>query len=167
MEKIIDNSKLGKSTIFGNECFFDPKMIILEYNRQLNDCINDCIIETLENNIKSIKYSYKIPNVIIDKERLKKWLDLCLKLENIDKSDLVDMATQKKFLEIQRENKVYKRAFELCCGQLINIFCDFDKSCENCEVINKYKNKYKYKGNCVEEVMKHFKCVAEKEIKGE
>ena len=108
-----------------------------------------------------------MPNVIIDKERLEKWIDLCLKLENIDKSDLIDMATQKRFLEIQRENKVYKRAFELCCGHLINTFCDFDKICEYCEFVNKPKNKYDCKWNCVEEVMKHFKCVAEKEIKGE
>ena len=35
MEKIINNSKLGKSTIFGNECFFDPKIINLAYNQQL------------------------------------------------------------------------------------------------------------------------------------
>ena len=89
---------MSKSTIFGEEHFIDTTMINLV--KQKNDAIDNYIFERMENEIKGTMF-VEMPQVIIDKEKLKKWVTLCMKLENIEHSDLIDMATKKKITDLE------------------------------------------------------------------
>lgn len=96
------------STIFGEESFIDKAMIsiIEERGKAIDNVIYDEIAGVA-------KYELPMPNIIIDRERVKKWLTLCSKLENIEHTDLVNMATAKKFEEKNKEIKLLKKALEL------------------------------------------------------
>lgn len=96
------------STIFGEESFIDKAMIsiIEERGKAIDNVIYDEIAGVA-------KYELPMPNIIIDRERVKKWLILCSKLENIEHTDLVNMATAKKFEEKNKEIKLLKKALEL------------------------------------------------------
>lgn len=85
---------MSKSTIFGFENFIEPQMITI--NQQVENYIVD----------ETYKASVGI-NVLIDKEKLEKWLRFCAQLERIDETDLIDMATKKRFEQLKTEqNKV-------------------------------------------------------------
>lgn len=95
------------STIFGEKHFIDPEMILMsqrvEYEKQLKkELVGDVYKAT-------IKYGFEV-----NKEKLKKWLELCAKLEKIEYSDLIDIATQKRFADVKEaaDKKLdeYKRA---------------------------------------------------------
>lgn len=95
-----------KSKIFGEEHFFDDKMVrIIEDQR--NQLIDDRIFNSLKNEI-NFGISISLPKIVVDRDRLEKWVRLCLQLENIDKADLMDMATQKKFADLHDELKKLK-----------------------------------------------------------
>ena len=96
------------STIFGEESFIDKAMvsIIEERGKAIDNLIYDEIAGVA-------KYELPMPNIIIDRERVKKWLILCSKLENIEHTNLVNMATAKKFEEKNKEIKLLKKALEL------------------------------------------------------
>lgn len=44
-----------------------------------------------------------------------------MKFENIDKSDLVDIAVKKKFADKDEELAIYKRALQLACEKYIDV----------------------------------------------
>lgn len=73
-------------TIFGEEHFLDKTM--LKIAKQIDNEVFDNIH----------KASLKI-GVEVDKDKLKHWLILCGRLENIDQSNLIDLATKRKFDE--------------------------------------------------------------------
>ena len=98
------------STIFGEESFIDKAMIsiIEERGKAIDNFIYDEIAGVA-------KCELPMPTIIIDRERVKKWLTLCSKLENIEHADLVNMATAKKFEEKNKEIKLLNKALELAC----------------------------------------------------
>lgn len=105
------------STIFGEKHFIDPEMILMsqrvEYEKQLKkELVGDVYKAT-------IKYGFEV-----NKEKLKKWLELCAKLEKIEYSDLIDIATQKRFADVKEaaDKKLdeYKRAIQLMAKELAN-----------------------------------------------
>lgn len=98
-------------TIFGEQSFIDKEMVKITTQQR--------IIEE-QGIIKAILDM----GVSVDKERLERWIQLCLKLETIDEQDLVDIATHKKFMELHHEiNKLkteverHKQALYLACEE--------------------------------------------------
>ena len=93
-------------TIFGEEHFLDNTMceIFYEKNKEIDDYIFDNIYAT----------STKI-GITVDKDKLRRWLILSGQLEQIDKSDLIDIAIKKKFDEKDHRIAVLERALKLAC----------------------------------------------------
>ncbi|MGN1222315.1 MAG: hypothetical protein ACI4TT_03680, partial [Christensenellales bacterium] len=79
-----------KYTLFGEENFFDKDMV------QIGNFVDGYIYDEITKTIK-----VAMPQIKINKEKVIQWVELCLKLDNIDKTDLIDMATKKKILEMQ------------------------------------------------------------------
>ena len=106
------------STIFGEKHFIDPEMILttqrVEYEKQLNKAMVGDVYKA------TIKYGFAV-----NKAKLKKWLELCAKLEKIEYSDLIDMATKKRFADVKEaaDKKLdeYKMAMQLMAKELTNI----------------------------------------------
>lgn len=67
-----------------------------------------------------------MPEVYIDRERLEKWVRFCLKLDNIEESDLITMVTRKKLLDLKREIKILDKALELSRKYMFNVMCADD-----------------------------------------
>lgn len=103
--------------IFGEEHFIDKTMVKF-YQMQ-----EGLIINNLEDCAKEIKFNY---DIVVDKEKLRKWLILCIRLENIDQSTLIDMATKKKFAEKDEEIEILKRTLMNTCNDLLIEIGSFD-----------------------------------------
>lgn len=101
------------ATIFGEEHFIDKTMVRF-YQMQ-----EDLIITNLEDCAKEIKFNY---DIVVDKEKLRKWLTLCSRLENIEQSTLIDMATKKKFAEKDEEIEILKQALFDMALQLHKVY---------------------------------------------
>ena len=82
------------STIFGEEHFFDKSMISIIEER--GNAIDNFIYDEIAG---VAKYELPMPKIIINREKVKKWLILCSQLENLEHSELIDMATKKKFAD--------------------------------------------------------------------
>ena len=87
--------------------------------------------------------------VDIDEKRLERWVKLCLKLEHIDEQDLVDIATHKKFMELNKEIAdlkkqldIYKQAYYMACREI--------------EILEELRHKKILPENTREEIMKEF-----------
>lgn len=79
----------GYTTIFGETSFTNMGVTLVEAtNKYIYDEIS-----------KSIKVLF--PQVMIDQNRLEKWVKLCLKLENIPESELIDMVSLKKITDLE------------------------------------------------------------------
>lgn len=81
------------------EPFFDNEMMTL-YTKT-TDFINNELEKGLISTSLKIGYS-------IDEEKLKKWIERCVKLDNIDKDTTIDIAIQKKFKQLQNEIEFQK-----------------------------------------------------------
>ena len=81
------------------EPFFDNEMITL-YTKT-TDFINNELEKGLIST--SLKIGY-----LIDEEKLKKWIERCIKLDNIDQDATIDIAIQKKFKQLQNEIEFQK-----------------------------------------------------------
>ena len=96
--------------------------------------------------------------VHINKERLQKWLKLCMQLENIDQTALIDIATRKKFTEKNniiaqkdKEINILQKALRLACADYydVDMYCyhQCNKDCcsaISCDyqcLVDYYKNK--------------------------
>jgi hypothetical protein len=101
---------VSKNTIFGEEHFIDTQMIKLMEQR--SNAIDNYVFEQMENTIKGTLF-VEMPKVEIDKEKLKKWVVLCSKLENIEHSELVDMATKKKIVDLKTKLEQSQKEKEL------------------------------------------------------
>ena len=88
--------------IFGEEHFIDPEMVnIVSYaNNAISQKIDEIVFDEMETIIR-----YRLPEIKIDKDRLKRWVVLCMKLENIEHSDLIDLAIKKKMSEIRADER--------------------------------------------------------------
>jgi hypothetical protein len=59
-----------------------------------------------------------MPTVVFDREKLERWVKLCVKLDNIDNTDLINMATAKKFEELKYRLSLTEKALELACERV-------------------------------------------------
>lgn len=100
-------------TIFGEEHFLDETMVRIYQAKE------DFIISKLEDCANEISFKY---DAVVDKEKLRKWLILCSRLENIDQSTLIDMATKKKFAEKDEEIETLKQALFDMALQLQQVY---------------------------------------------
>lgn len=100
IKEVEDEQMKDKYTIFGKENFIDKTMVnIISYREEQ---LSNAIYES------AIKYG-----IVLDKEKFKKWLNLCAKLEQIDETDLTDFATKKKFAEKDQRITELEKALEL------------------------------------------------------
>ena len=77
---------MDKVKVCGQDHFIDRSMIhIIEYGVQK---LTDGVYQ------QAVEYGLNV-----DKEKLAKWLEFCAKLECIDETELVDLATKRKFAE--------------------------------------------------------------------
>lgn len=88
---------MSKTKIFGEEHFIDNGMFELIEAR--NKAMDNIVFNEME---KSIKIT--LPFVKVNAEKLRNWVLLCMELENIDKSDLIECAVKKKFVDKDNEN---------------------------------------------------------------
>lgn len=70
------------------------------YDEQLTDGIYACATKM---------------GIQIDKQKFEHWLNFCAKLEQIDKSELIDIAIKRKFDEKDHRIAVLERALKLAC----------------------------------------------------
>ena len=99
----------NKPTIFGEESFIIPNLA-REFINQTVEYRND-------------KFIGKIAcDFLIDKDKVKRQLELCARLENIDKTDLIDIATKKKLADKDYEIKVLQKALKLACNKIGDMF---------------------------------------------
>lgn len=110
--KKLEPGLFGDIKIFGEPGFIDKHMVRVAYDTKTftEDGISKAIQRVA---------------VDVDEERIKRWINLCLKLEHIDEQDLVDIATHKKFMElhkeianIKRQLDTYKQAYYLACREI-------------------------------------------------
>ena len=81
---------MSKNTIFGEENFIDKEMVAMSEN------IETALIDDIYKTTLQIRFD-------IDKRKLEKWLMFCAKLENIEETELIDMATKKKIADLKDE----------------------------------------------------------------
>lgn len=131
--------------IFGEDSFFNKEMAKF-YKAQ-----DEYVYNEMSMAIK--KY---MPTVVFDREKLERWVKLCVKLDNIDNTDLIDMATQKKFKELKDQLALTEKALELACEEYSKLYCEHychRKPCGECE-----NGDYKFfKSNFIEEVKEMMK----------
>lgn len=96
------------STIFGEEHFFDKSMISIIEER--GNAIDNFIYDEIAG---VAKYGLPMPKIIINKEKVKKWLILCGQLENLEHSELIDIATKKKFADKDNEIQELKELLSM------------------------------------------------------
>lgn len=84
---------MSKNTIFGEENFIIKDMVT-----EINNKLDNVIIDNLTNTIK-----YVLPEIQINHEKVKRWAMLCSRLENIEETELVNMATKKKITDLKDE----------------------------------------------------------------
>lgn len=101
--------KKNKTTIFGEESFIIPNIAEQFYHKEME--FRDGVL-----------FSRIACDFNLDKEKVKRQLELCNKLENIDKTDLIDMATKKKLVDKDYEIKVLQKALELACNKIEDIY---------------------------------------------
>lgn len=94
--------KKNKTTIFGEESFIIPNIAEQFYHKEME--FRDGVL-----------FGRIACDFNLDKEKVKRQLELCERLENIDKTDLIDMATKKKLVDKDYEIKVLQKALELAC----------------------------------------------------
>lgn len=111
----------NKPIIFGEESFVIPNMAEQFYHKEME--FRDGVL------VGRIACDFNL-----DKDKVKRQLELCNKLENIDKTDLIDMATKKKFADKDYEIKVLYKALELACKELRDDSCISCNSCNRLEM---------------------------------
>ena len=95
--------KENKPTIFGEESFVISNMAEQFYHKEME--FRDGVL-----------FGRIACDFNLDKDKVKRQLELCARLENIDKTELIDMATRKKFADKDYEIKVLQKALELAVG---------------------------------------------------
>lgn len=80
-------------------------------------------IQKFYNNKDSNTYILKVDDkwIEVDKEKFKKWLIFCSRLENIDQSTSIDMAIKKKFAEKDEKIETLKQALFDMASQLLKM----------------------------------------------
>lgn len=90
--------------------------------KKLSRAKDEAVLDKMEQTI-----NYGVPAEIkINKKKLKKWVLMCSQLENIEHSNLIYLATKKKFADKNHEIEVYKKALELACKNTYGILTDFE-----------------------------------------
>ena len=95
-------------TIFGEEHFIDREMINIYklYDKQFTDGVYACATKM---------------GIEVNKRKFEHWLKFCAELEQIDKSDLIDIAIKRKFDEKDHRIAVLERALDLACETIKNV----------------------------------------------
>ena len=101
--------------IFGEDNFFNKEMAKF-YKAQ-----DEYIYNEMSMAIKTY-----MPTVVFDREKLERWVKLCVKLDNIDNTDLINIATQKKFEELKDKLALTEKALELACEDMECNCCPLD-----------------------------------------
>ena len=98
---------------------FIPQDMVRVYHNKLNDFI----VDKMSTSIKASA------DVLIDEKKLEKWAEMCIRLENMSKEQIEDIAIRHYIEKLEKrkdkELAKYKRAFEILKRELnIQIFFD-------------------------------------------
>lgn len=94
---------INKKTLFGCES------ILPNFISKLNSDYNNYYFDKITNEIKVI-----MPEIIIDRPKLEKWVNMCVRLENIDKETRDELGFKMKLAEKDQQlNKLRTRISEL------------------------------------------------------
>lgn len=93
-----------KKTLFGCES------VLPNFVSTYNKFIDNFIIDKVTGAIKCV-----MPEVQIDKNKLVRWVSMCVALDSIDESSAISLATQKKFNEKDYKIAVLEKALQLGC----------------------------------------------------
>lgn len=114
---------MSKNTIFGEENFIDKKMVAISEN------IETALIDDIYKTTLQIRFD-------INKQKLERWLRFCAKLENIEQTELIDMATKKKIADLKHELDQLNQQLEEYKNKentyAVNSWDEMLKNCENC-----------------------------------
>ena len=94
--------------IFGEDNFLDKTMV--EIIRESNQRVESLVIDEMT---RTIRMAMPKIAVLVNKDKLKKWINLCIKLDNIEQDELIDMAVRKRFsdmaLKLQEKDAEIRR----------------------------------------------------------
>lgn len=100
------------SKIFGEEHFIEQDMVSIVYS-EVSNKIDKMVFDKMQQTIHC-----QFPEIKINEDKLRKWVLLCNNLENIEYSELVDIATQKKLSnlkqQLEEKNKEIERLDSIC-----------------------------------------------------
>lgn len=86
-------------TLFGCESLLPN--FINQYNKAVDSYIYDKVSGAIR---------YAMPEIHIDRDKLVKWVNMCIKLDNIDKEASLSLAIQRKFEEKDRKIEILEHA---------------------------------------------------------
>ena len=79
---------MEKNTVFGEESFIIPNMARM--------------IETKTKQLEKNSLITRIAvDFLLDRDKVERWINLCINLDKIDKTDLIDIATKKRFADME------------------------------------------------------------------
>lgn len=86
-------------TLFGCESLLPN--FINQYNKAVDSYIYDKVSGAIR---------YAMPEIRIDRDKLVKWVNMCIKLDNIDKEASISLAIQRKFDEKDHKIEILEHA---------------------------------------------------------
>jgi hypothetical protein len=116
---------MSKNTIFGCES------IMPNFIKEVRSCYDNYIYDEITGAIK-----VRMPLVEIDHDKLEKWVNMCIHLDNIDKEGQDELGLRIKIAELQHQLKVSEKALELACEKLAYNWCfqmGEDAFCGDCK----------------------------------
>lgn len=138
---------MSKTTLFGCES------IIPNFIKEVRSCYDDYIFDEITGAIK-----VRMPQVEIDHDKLERWVNMCIHLENIDKEGQDELGLRMKIAQLQYQLALTEKALELACKEITG-------SCEYCS----YKTRIEcpVEANCLDEKINYFKTKAKEMMKSE
>ena len=84
----VEGEIMEKNTVFGEESFIIPNMARM--------------IETKTKQLEKNSLITRIAvDFLLDRDKVERWINLCINLDKIDKTDLIDIATKKRFADME------------------------------------------------------------------
>ena len=98
---------MSKTTLFGCES------IIPNFIKEVRSCYDDYIFDEITGAIK-----VRMPQVEIDHDKLERWVNMCIHLENIDKEGQDELGLRMKIAQLQYQLALTEKALELACERV-------------------------------------------------
>lgn len=88
-----------------NKTLFGCESLLPNFIKQCNNAVDSYIYDKVSGAIR-----YAMPEIHIDRDKLVKWVNMCIKLDNIDKEASLSLAIQRKFDEKDHKIEILEHA---------------------------------------------------------